>query len=244
MSADLPPDHPFSGPDVPSRMAAALNEPDGDLTPRRAALRRLAAETRRAIDESMSTAADDASIVEAAQLMARVSTLLARQPHGRPYEGAAEASVGGDPRGFVDYSPIVGPANPVAPPLRVEVRAGTVIATGTFGDAYEGPPGCVHGGFIAASFDEVLGFAQSMSGRPGMTGRLTVAYRSPTPLHRPLRFEGRVDRVDGRKIFTSASLHQDGVLCAEAEGLFISVDSAVFAALNERRRSGGDATRV
>ena len=38
----------------------------------------------------------------------------------------------------------------------------------TFGSAYEGPPGCVHGGFVAAAFDEVLGFVQSLGGQPGL----------------------------------------------------------------------------
>ena len=110
-----------------------------------------------------------------------------------------------------------------------------VVGEGVFGDAYEGPPGCVHGGFIAGAFDEVLGFTMSFTGLIGMTGRLTVHYRQPTPLHRPLRFEGRVDRVDGRKIFTRASLHADGVLRAEAEGLFIAVDPLVFERLMEAR---------
>ena len=58
-----------------------------------------------------------------------------------------------------------------------------------FGSAYEGPPGHVHGGFVAAAFDEVLGYVQSLGGRPGMTGTLTVRYRSPTPLYTELRFE-------------------------------------------------------
>ena len=49
------------------------------------------------------------------------------------------------------------------------------IATVTFGSAYEGPPGCVHGGYVAAAFDEMLGFVQSLGGNPGMTARLTEA---------------------------------------------------------------------
>ena len=94
----------------------------------------------------------------------------------------------------------------------------------TFGAAYEGPPGCVHGGYIAAAFDEVLGSAQSLGGRPGMTGTLTIRYRSPTPLHTPLRFEAGVTGVDGRKIFTTGRCFADDVLTAEAEGIFISID--------------------
>ena len=109
------------------------------------------------------------------------------------------------------------------------------MAEAVFGDAYEGPPGCVHGGFVAGAFDEVLGFTMSFSGLIGMTGRLLVHYRRPTPLHRSLRFEGRVDGVDGRKIHTSATLHVDGVLAAEAEGLFIALDPEDFERVLEVR---------
>ena len=45
----------------------------------------------------------------------------------------------------------------------------SAIATVTFGSAYEGPPNSLHGGFVAATFDEVLGFVQSLGGNPGMT---------------------------------------------------------------------------
>ena len=45
---------------------------------------------------------------------------------------------------------------------------------------------------VAAAFDEVLGFVQSLSGRPGMTGTLTVRYRKPTPLHTELRFDAQL----------------------------------------------------
>jgi acyl-coenzyme A thioesterase PaaI-like protein len=111
-----------------------------------------------------------------------------------------------------------------------------VYGTVTFGSAYEGPPGCVHGGYVAAAFDELLGATQSMSGAPGMTGRLTVNYRSPTPLHAELRFEGRIREVEGRKIFTEGQLYApDGTLCAEAEGLFIRIDFSIFEELRDKR---------
>jgi acyl-CoA thioesterase FadM len=95
---------------------------------------------------------------------------------------------------------------------------------------------------VAAAFDEVLGATQSLSGNPGMTGRLTVSYRKPTPLHAELRFEGRLERVEGRKIFTRGELWAGDVMCAEAEGLFISIDPGRFAAMrderDERQRGG------
>ena len=105
-----------------------------------------------------------------------------------------------------------------------------------FRSAYEGPPGCVHGGYIAAAFDELLGFANSLSGTPGMTGTLTIRYRRPTPLHTELRFEGRYERSEGRKIFTTGQLFSGETLCAEADGLFIAVDFERFRRLFEERK--------
>ena len=81
-----------------------------------------------------------------------------------------------------------------------------------FGAAYEGPPTCVHGGFVAAAFDEVLGLAQSLGGNPGMTGTLTVRYRKPTPLHTDLRFEATLDGQEGRKLFTSGRVYAGDTL--------------------------------
>jgi acyl-coenzyme A thioesterase PaaI-like protein len=238
VSFPLPPDHHFSGEGVGERMRAAFRT-DVEVTRRTVGLRRAADAVRAAIDELVTTEAPDEALEEASELIRRAAELLAGQAHGRPYLGAAEGSVGGNPRGFVDYSPFVGPANPLAAPVRIEVLDDEVVGRATFGDPYEGPPGCLHGGFIAASFDEVLGFAQSMTGRPGMTGRLVVHYRRPTPLHQEVVIRGRVDRIDGRKIHTKATLHAGDLLCAEAEALFISVDFTVFAELNERRGAAG-----
>jgi acyl-coenzyme A thioesterase PaaI-like protein len=105
----------------------------------------------------------------------------------------------------------------------------------------------VHGGFLAAAFDEVLGMAQSLTGNPGMTGTLTIRYRRPTPLLTELVFEAYVDRVEGRKIFTHGTLSANGQLTAEAEGLFIAVGQERFAAMaamvNERANSSDQKLR-
>ena len=139
---------------------------------------------------------------------------------------------------FHDRSPVVGLSNPLAPPLDFypDPTTQSVKGVGYFGHAYEGAPGCVHGGFVATAFDELLGMACIFSGNPGMTGSLEVQYRSPTPVCAELRFEGRFDRCDGRKIFTSAEVYAGDRLCAEATGLFISIDRAKFEALNKDRQ--------
>lgn len=221
--------------DISARLREALTAPEQVAAPNYLIRLELADATRRLISESLTTVADSDAIGEATRLVAAASALLAGLPHGREYE-SAEASVTGDPHTSVFVSPFVGSLNPLAPPLYVDMDDDQIVATGVFGDQYEGPPGYVHGGVIAAVFDEVLGFAQSLSGRPGMTGRLTIHYRSPTPLHTELRIDGRVDRVDGRKIFTIGRLFHGDTLCAEAEGLFISMDPQRFLDMRATRR--------
>ena len=110
-----------------------------------------------------------------------------------------------------------------------------VVGEVTFGSAYEGPPGCVHGGYVAAVFDELLGATQSMSGAQGMTAHLGVDYRSPTPLGQPLRMEGWLDRRDGRKIYARGAMYSGDTLTAEAEALFIAFDPGRFRELLEAR---------
>jgi hypothetical protein len=58
-----------------------------------------------------------------------------------------------------------------------------------------------------------------------------VRYRIPTPLHTELRYEGRLVRVDGRKIVTTAVVSADGEVTAEAEGLFIAARTETLPAV-------------
>jgi acyl-coenzyme A thioesterase PaaI-like protein len=160
-------------------------------------------------------------------------TAVADMAHGSP-ESRAE-------RGFFDRSPIVGLSNPLAPPLSLEIIEENgerrVIGRAVYSAAYEGPPGNVHGGMVAAAWDEVLGMAQSFSGQAGFTGTLTIRYRSPTPLYEPLVFRAGVDRVEGRKIFTSGTCYAGDRLTSEAEGIFITVDRAKFEQLMREREA-------
>jgi acyl-coenzyme A thioesterase PaaI-like protein len=129
----------------------------------------------------------------------------------------------GDAQEFFPTSPVIGFANPVAPPVVVEAVNGELHGSAWFDYQYEGPPTCVHGGVIAMVFDEMLGAANILSGNPGMTGTLTVRYRKPTPLFTTLHLEARFVRREGRKIFTSGSIHHGDVVTAEAEGIFIEL---------------------
>jgi acyl-coenzyme A thioesterase PaaI-like protein len=205
------------------------------ITPQRAEMRRLAEAMRLVIERLVATKAPAEDLARAAAALEEVAASLEGYPRGHSFEGFAESANAGDPHAHFDHSPIIGRANPLAPPLELAVMDDKVVGRAVFGSAYEGPPGAVHGGYVAAAFDELLGMAQSLGGKPGMTGTLTIRYRRPHPLHTEIRFEAELLRVEGRKIFTAGRSYADGELRAEAEGLFISVDFSKIAELMARR---------
>ena len=207
---------------------------DVEPSPERLELRRLAAAMRDVIEHLVATKAPQDVIARAAEQLEAVAASLAGHPRGLLMEGFAESANAGDPHAHFDHSPIIGKANPLAPPLDLRTENDRIVGSAVFGSAYEGPPGAIHGGYVAAAFDELLGMAQSLGGKPGMTGTLTVRYRRPHPLHTRIDFEAELVRVEGRKIFTAGRSYADGELRAEAEGIFISVDFSKIAELMKR----------
>lgn len=201
--------------------------------------RRLAKAMREVIDRLTTSDAPEEELRAAADGLERYAARLATHPRRNLPLGFGESANAGDVAAFFDYSPMIGLSNPLAPPIVLAVEDKVVHGRVRFGAAYEGPPGHVHGGFVAAAFDEVLGFVQSTTGQPGMTGTLTIRYRKPTPLDTDLRFEATVQRVEGRKIFAEGRLYAGDVMTAEAEGIFISVDLVKMQALMEAKKSAG-----
>ena len=201
-----------------SEAAPGLPDSPGFATPERA---RLAEAVRGLIDAVMTTDADTALLLAVADEAEGLAARLGARREG----GAGYA-----PRNHGDYlprSPVVGDASPLAPridwdesPTALDGKPG-IEAHGTFGAPYEGPPGHVHGGMIALAFDEVLGIANIAGGHPGMTARLTIHYRKPTPLFHELHFRAGVDRIEGRRIMSRAELWDGETLTAQAEGLFV-----------------------
>ncbi len=206
-----------------SEAAPGLPDPAKFSTGERARL----AEAARRLLEAVITLGDvpAAEIDAAASVIADVTHDLGGddRPTGPGYRP-------GRPVDRLPRSPFVGDANPVSPPAVWELRGDRVHATVEFGAIYEGPPGYVHGGFIAMAFDELLGMTNSQLGRPGMTGTLSIKYRSPTPLHRELHLESWIDRMEGRRVVARGELRHGDTLCAEAEGLFVALRPEVAAA--------------
>lgn len=206
------------------------------------AKRRLAAVLREYANTIGSSGASDTEIQELAALfeenLPRLATVKAADSGGG---GKLSDKIAGEVapgmQDFYDRGPMTGQSNPIAPPaeLRIDIDKRIVVGDVTFGRAFEGAPGCLHGGFVSSILDEALGMACIFAGGPAMTGELTIRFRKHTPIESPLTIEARMDRVSGRKVETSGELRSGDVVVADATGLFIVVGSEKFAALMDAR---------
>jgi acyl-coenzyme A thioesterase PaaI-like protein len=112
-----------------------------------------------------------------------------------------------------------------------ETAPGEVTVDHIVPEAYQGYPGVVHGGVVAAMLDEVAGRTQ-MGGDPPrfmFTARLDIRYRHNVPTGQPLRMIGRAGKVKKRTATATAQLFgPDGLLLAEAEALLVNVPDDVI----------------
>jgi acyl-coenzyme A thioesterase PaaI-like protein len=102
-------------------------------------------------------------------------------------------------------------------------EAGRVRATVEVPEEYNGYPGIVHGGVVAALLDETAGRALMLDGdftRLWVTANLNVTYRLPTPTATPLELVGWVERDSGRRTLAAAELRlADGTVTASCQAL-------------------------
>ncbi len=75
-----------------------------------------------------------------------------------------------------------------------------VCADYTVADSYQGYPGIVHGGVVAAMLDEAVGRVAMIGDHHHfmMSVKLEVKYRHPVPTEMPLQIFGRIVRLRGR----------------------------------------------
>jgi hypothetical protein len=126
-------------------------------------------------------------------------------------------AVSGDGRVYVDHAFAIGAHNPCFPEYEITVvDEGNAHGSVEFPIAYEGPPGIVHGGFLAVFFDCVVQHHNCEVGLAGKTTAMTVRYRRPTPLLTRLEFTLERVVADDR-IHTSATLTAAGTLACEAD---------------------------
>lgn len=104
-------------------------------------------------------------------------------------------------------------------------QEGVIKGKITVPEGYNGYPGFVHGGIIAAILDETSGRATMMHGDTSLlfvTARMEVKYRRPTPTNQPLEAVGWVKRLDHSRAQVAAEIRlADGTVTAEAEATIV-----------------------
>jgi hypothetical protein len=174
-------------------------------------------------------------VSELCAALERAEAELARLAPADPRPRVGDAR-DGEGRVYLDHSRDVGHYNPAFPTYTLEVAGDRAAGTVCFPVLYEGPPGLVHGGFLAAFFDMVIQHHNCDVGEAGKTTRLEVRYAAPTPLQKELRFE--VERTSSdRRIESTARIFDGDVLCATATMRAVAGNLAALPAVSSRRRA-------
>jgi len=110
-----------------------------------------------------------------------------------------------------------------------------VVSEFTVPDHYQGYPGIVHGGVVAAMLDEVVARV-SMIGDPHhfmMSVKLAVLYRHPVPVNTPLKVVGRIVRLRGRLGKAEGKIYlPDGTLACESAMTLADIPNELLSSTN------------
>ena len=112
-----------------------------------------------------------------------------------------------------------------------------VVASVNLAPQFQGWRGIAHGGIVMALLDEAMAHAAGFAGHRGVTASVSVRFRKPVPLERPIEVRGRVTWRRRNVLGVEASVADvRGRLLAQAEGSFVSRGS--LEAAGDRRNPG------
>lgn len=95
-------------------------------------------------------------------------------------------------------------------------------------DTKMGPPGHAHGGSVATLIDEAMGGSAWFAGYRVVAVSLTFSLKLAVPLGVEVTLRGRVERKEGRKVFTTGELLlPDGRVAAQGTGVFVEAPQLV-----------------
>lgn len=173
---------------------------------------------RNLIEAGIRTGADEKAVRDAQTAIERVTQTL----EGPADDNSAPVHHAVNGRPVAWGNPVTGWRNAIAPPLVIHDEPdGLWWSEFELGEAYQGPPGWVHGGVLAMVLDQILGEAASEGlTKARFTGTITLRYLRGTPLG-PLRAEAAIDRTDGFKTFVSGHLSDAEGRTVDAEGIFV-----------------------
>jgi acyl-coenzyme A thioesterase PaaI-like protein len=133
------------------------------------------------------------------------------------------------------YCFICGMENPVGLHLHIyETAPGEVESTYIAPDHFQGYPGVLHGGIVAALIDEISGRAQMgsdpMDPRFMFTAKLEVKYRRNVPIGKPLKITSKAGKSKARSAEAWAGIYdaEPDELLAEGTTLLMDLPADQF----------------
>ena len=189
---------------------------------------------RRVTGLVLSMEEEDPAVERLLAALREAETDLADRAPGDPFPRIGARAAREDARVYLDHSRDIGAYNPCFPEYAISVEGDHAWGTVTFPIPYEGPPGIVHGGFLALLVDCVVQHHNCDLGVAGKTTSLAVRYRRPTPVLTELRFDITRAVEDGRIVSTVQLTHDDALL-AEVEMRAVAGDRANLPEVSPRR---------
>ena len=129
---------------------------------------------------------------------------------------------------------ICGLENPIGLHLHIyETEPGVVESKYIAPDHFQGYPGVLHGGIVAAILDEISGRAHmgnAENPRFMFTGKLEVKYRKNVPVGKLLKIIGKAGKIRSKMAESWAGIYDSETdeLLAEANALHINVPDDQF----------------
>ena len=193
------------------------------------ARQRLASATR-ALNEKLVSTDIDPEL--AAALAEKIEDLTAELSQAQQVTGLVDMAKRGQ-RGTIDdvmgeLVSVGGSSHPCSPELRWQEASNRITGTVKFSQAFEGPPGHVHGGWVAGVLDHLMGMTHVRTGHPGMTGGLSVRYLKPTPLNQRIGVSAQATELDDKRTEVKAEMRFGETTTAKAEAIFVRVDREKF----------------
>ena len=212
-------------------MAAATSpyDPGSEEATYWQARQRLASATR-ALNEKLVSTDIDPEL--AAALTEKIEGLTAELSQAQQVDGLVDMAKRGE-RGTIDdvmgeLVSVGGRRHPCSPELRWQEASNRITGTVKFSQAFEGPPGHVHGGWVAGVLDHLMGMTHVRTGHPGMTGGLSVRYLKPTPLNQLIEISAEATELDVKRTEVKGTMRCGETTTATAEAIFVRVDREKF----------------
>ena len=193
------------------------------------ARQRLASATRALNAKLVSTDIDPEL---AAALTEKIEGLTAELSQAQQVDGLVDMAKRGE-RGTIDdvmgeLVSVGGRSHPCSPELLWQEASNRITGTVRFNQAFEGPPGHVHGGWVAGVLDHIMGMTHVRTGHPGMTGGLSVRYLKPTPLNQLIEISAEATELDDKRTEVKGTMRCGETTTATAEAIFVRVDREKF----------------